>query len=271
MSEDHIAQQLSDAFGADKTVYDILEVPKDATVEQIKKAYRKLALKHHPDKGGDENKFKALSLAHSILADEDKRKLYDQTGDVDADEVSQEFDFWYDYFRDMFPGLTAKKIDAFSSKYKGSEEESQDVINAYIKYKGNMKKIMECVMLVEEGDEGRICGIIDIAIAGEQIDMLSAYAKVRDQLISKSGNQTKKRKSKTRDDESDLASLILNKNKGSSKSSTSSTMGRIMSKYGVEKNDLMDGGDDYDIDDEAFMATQAKVVAKAASKKNKRK
>lgn len=57
--------------------YKILNVEKNASQEEIKKSYRKLSLKVHPDKGGDENKFKELNEAFQILGDENKRKEYD--------------------------------------------------------------------------------------------------------------------------------------------------------------------------------------------------
>ncbi len=64
-----------------KDYYDILGVPRGASEDEIKKAYRKLAHKHHPDKsGGDEAKFKEASSAYSVLSDKDKRKQYDQFG-----------------------------------------------------------------------------------------------------------------------------------------------------------------------------------------------
>ena len=66
---------------ADTTkLYEILGVPKDADANTIKKAFRKAALKHHPDKGGDVDKFKELSGAAEILMDEEKRKIYDEYG-----------------------------------------------------------------------------------------------------------------------------------------------------------------------------------------------
>jgi DnaJ-class molecular chaperone len=61
--------------------YETLGVAKDASAEQIKSAYRKLAIKHHPDKGGDENKFKEISAAYDVVGDEQKRQEYDQLGD----------------------------------------------------------------------------------------------------------------------------------------------------------------------------------------------
>ena len=61
--------------------YEILGVSKNATPEEIKKAYRKKAIEHHPDKGGDENKFKEAAQAYETLSDDGKRKHYDMFGD----------------------------------------------------------------------------------------------------------------------------------------------------------------------------------------------
>ena len=59
-----------------KNYYEILGVSKDASQEDIKKAYRKLAVQHHPDKGGDESKFKEISEAYENIGDENKRREY---------------------------------------------------------------------------------------------------------------------------------------------------------------------------------------------------
>jgi len=61
--------------------YDLLGVSKSASDDEIKKAYRKLAHKHHPDKtGGDEKKFKEINEAYQVLSDKTKRQQYDQFG-----------------------------------------------------------------------------------------------------------------------------------------------------------------------------------------------
>jgi curved DNA-binding protein len=61
-----------------KTYYDILGVSREASADEIKKAFRKLAVKYHPDAGGDESKFKEISEAYDTLSDDKKRKQYDQ-------------------------------------------------------------------------------------------------------------------------------------------------------------------------------------------------
>lgn len=69
---------------AKKDFYEILGVSKDATADQIKSSYRKLALKYHPDRNPDnkeaEEKFKEAAEAYEVLSDADKRKRYDQMG-----------------------------------------------------------------------------------------------------------------------------------------------------------------------------------------------
>ena len=68
-----------------KDYYQILGVSKSASAEEIKKAYRKLALQYHPDRGGDhesEKKFKEINEAYQILSSPEKRQRYDQFGDA---------------------------------------------------------------------------------------------------------------------------------------------------------------------------------------------
>jgi molecular chaperone DnaJ len=60
--------------------YEILGVKKEASADEIKKAFRRSAIEHHPDRGGDESKFKELNEAYEVLKDGEKRKRYDQFG-----------------------------------------------------------------------------------------------------------------------------------------------------------------------------------------------
>lgn len=66
-----------------KDYYKTLGVEKNASQDEIKKAFRKLAHEHHPDKGGDEKKFKEASEAYQTLSDEKKRSQYDTYGSAD--------------------------------------------------------------------------------------------------------------------------------------------------------------------------------------------
>lgn len=60
--------------------YETLGLSKDASADDIKRAYRKLAMEHHPDKGGDDKKFKEIAEAYEVLSDPNKRSQYDMGG-----------------------------------------------------------------------------------------------------------------------------------------------------------------------------------------------
>ena len=71
-------------------LYERLGLTKDADANQIKKAYRKIALKSHPDKGGDAEEFKLYAEAYAVLSDPDKKRVYDSTGDADLTDMDIE-------------------------------------------------------------------------------------------------------------------------------------------------------------------------------------
>lgn len=96
--------------------YEVLSVERTASVEEIRKAYKREALKHHPDRnpgdGGAEAKFKAVNEAYQVLSDEEKRRIYDQFGHAGfeggagggfqgAEDV---FAHMQDLFAEMFSG-----------------------------------------------------------------------------------------------------------------------------------------------------------------------
>jgi len=85
-------------------LYETLGVNKDAEPKEIKKAYRKLASKHHPDKGGDAEKFKEISAAYEILSDKENREKYDQYGLEGVADDSGGGGGANDLFSMFFPG-----------------------------------------------------------------------------------------------------------------------------------------------------------------------
>ena len=64
-------------FDVKKNYYDILGVKEDASQEEIKKAFKKAAVKHHPDRGGDKKKFQEMNEAYQVIGDEKKKGQYD--------------------------------------------------------------------------------------------------------------------------------------------------------------------------------------------------
>jgi molecular chaperone DnaJ len=91
------------------TLYDTLGVPKNASADEIKKAYRKLAREHHPDaSGGDEARFKEIQGAYDVLSDSEKRQAYDAYGSTNGRGPAggaQFQDFDLGDLGDLFGGL----------------------------------------------------------------------------------------------------------------------------------------------------------------------
>jgi molecular chaperone DnaJ len=85
--------------------YEVLAVPRGANKDEIKNAYRKLALQYHPDRNktaGSEEKFKEISEAYAVLSDDEKRKRYDTYGHVGSEEVFRGSEANFDeIFKDM--------------------------------------------------------------------------------------------------------------------------------------------------------------------------
>eukprot|EP01138_Halocafeteria_seosinensis_P015205 gb/GECG01015518.1/.p1 GENE.gb/GECG01015518.1/~~gb/GECG01015518.1/.p1 ORF type:complete len:287 (+),score=72.53 gb/GECG01015518.1/:1-861(+) len=166
-----VSKTIYDAFGT-TDLYEILQISSKATDNDIRRAYWKQALKVHPDKNKSENatkKFQALGMVHSILSDEKKRKAYDDHGSIDEADISEEFEQWYEYFRNLFPKVTTSKIEKFQKEYVGSDEERQDIIKAFVTFKGDMSEVLDNIMFAEDDDEDRFVEIIEQAMKTGEI------------------------------------------------------------------------------------------------------
>jgi DnaJ family protein A protein 2 len=96
----------SNADVDNKALYECLGIAQNATQDEIKKAFRKLAVKYHPDKGGDPEKFKEINAANEVLSNPEKREIYDKYG---IDGLREGGGGGFDPFEGLFGGLFGKR------------------------------------------------------------------------------------------------------------------------------------------------------------------
>ena len=166
--------------------YEVLGLEKTATADNVKSAYRKAALKHHPDKAGEDqkeaahHKFQEIALAYAILSDERRRKRYDTTGNTSESLDLEDDDFnWTEFFREQTAAMVdGVMIDKIKKEYQGSEEEENDVLQAYEDAEGDMDAVYEQIMCSNVlDDDDRFRAIIDTAIKNKQVQSHRAYSK----------------------------------------------------------------------------------------------
>lgn len=184
--------------------YAVLGLETEATDEDVRRAYRKMALKHHPDKASESDKtaanqkFQEIAFAYAVLGDVHRRKRYDLTGST-AEVLDDDQDFdWLSFYREQFEDLVNQQnIKKISDDYKGSTEERNDLVKAYTRGKGDLNFIYENVLLSDilEDDE-RFRQILDEEIEEGNIESLPAYSKETDATREKAKTIERKRREK---------------------------------------------------------------------------
>ncbi|GAB4851579.1 Chaperone protein dnaJ 6 [Ancistrocladus abbreviatus] len=255
----------------DRSLYEVLGVERTASQQEIKKAYHKLALRLHPDKNpGDEQakeKFQQLQKVISILGDEEKRALYDQTGFVDdADLAGEAAQNLHEFFRTMYRKVTEADIEEFEANYRGSDSEKNDLIDLYKKCKGNMKRLF-CSMLCSDPklDSHRFKDMIDEAIATGELKETKAYKKWAKQVSeTKTPTSPLRRREKSKKQQDSDLYAIISKRRNDRKDQFDSMFSSLISKYGGNQSSS-------EPTEEEFQAAQRKLESLKASKKSKQK
>mmetsp|Transcript_450 Transcript_450/g.410 ORF Transcript_450/g.410 Transcript_450/m.410 type:complete len:236 (-) Transcript_450:4-711(-) len=166
----------------DFELYSRLSIPKDSTNTQIKKAYRKASLKVHPDKNPDDpeadSKFQKVNEAYVILSNEEKRKRYDLTGEIDEDGL----DDLINKCRFFYKEFSGEDIDSFATNYKNSKDEEEDLAKFYNNFDGDITQILNWIPLSQNSDLERFIKIFNGLIKEEEIEETEAYKETQGKI-----------------------------------------------------------------------------------------
>ncbi|KAK9817417.1 hypothetical protein WJX74_007740 [Apatococcus lobatus] len=177
-----VSARVFTSMKAGKNLYEVLGLENTASQNEIKKAYHKLALQLHPDKNKDDEnaseRFQSLQQVYSILADEEKRKIYDQTGsmesaeDLDADDLND----LYRFYKDKFRQVTEEDLNSFQITFRGSEEERQDLLKYYQQFSGNMDQVFQWQICSDpQQDSHRFMDMLTTAIHDKQVKRYKVF------------------------------------------------------------------------------------------------
>jgi len=182
-----------------KTLYQILGVRKNASAADLKKAHRDLARLHHPDLGGNPEKFMEIDRAYKTLRDKTRRKLYDETGEIDSKSVLSEMDQMRSIMGHVYSQMLSNGsafdgrisvIDLFRKVMKQNRTDFREKLASYKDINTKLEDVMETISY--EGEKENIFARItadhiaknqitidelrhNIKIAGLALDELQNY------------------------------------------------------------------------------------------------
>ncbi|KAG7664141.1 uncharacterized protein J8A68_002324 [[Candida] subhashii] len=270
--------------------YEVLGVSKESTPIEIKRTYKKLCLKFHPDKlqqqqqinHNDDNNnntdtFAKIQFSFSILNDPIRRQRYDHTGSLaEYEDMEDSFD-WKDYFESINEKITMEMIEEDKLKYQNSQEEQQDIISNFIYYDGDFLKLFEVIPHLEfnEFEEQRVYKIIDLEMMSNMESLpdfdksiikswekykKSRKTKVKSMLkrLAKEAKEAEqlekliKSNAKKNENGGDLKSLIRNRQANR----LDDLISTLESKYGGDKRGKKRSSSTKDISDDEFERIQ---------------
>ena len=118
-----------------KDFYEVLGVSKNATAQEIKASYRKLALKWHPDRNKSEEaheKFKEINKAYEVLSDTKKREMYDQI---------------------LAGGISSKEVENIASQRKAGPKNTK-AEKRFVELEKNLANMLKAPVLIRSADKG---------------------------------------------------------------------------------------------------------------------
>lgn len=140
--------------------YEVLNVPKSAGPNELKKAYRIAALKNHPDKGGDPEKFKELTQAYEVLNDPNKREIYGEYGEDALKEgmgVDSAQHDPFDIFEHLFGGgVFGGRSSRAHRQRKGDDMVHTLKVSLEDVYNGTSKKVSLSKMCFAQNATGKV-------------------------------------------------------------------------------------------------------------------
>mgnify|MGYP002626277570 CR=1 FL=1 len=249
-------------------LYSLLGLKKDATHEDIRKAYRSLVFKIHPDKNKDDpeasSKFANINKAYQILSNEETRRLYDETGEYDEEgEGRIDIEDTLNFFRKIY---STKDIENFEDKYIGSLEEEQDLKNYYIENNGNITNILECIPCSKNEDVERFINIYESLFRKKVLKKNKNYENSKNKI--KLLKEDEKEKNEAKETLDKLTQQIMLNQK---KRNFNDYLDSLANKYG--KSDINEESDIHEeISEEEFqkISNRLNKDKKKRNKKNKK-
>ncbi|WVR09421.1 hypothetical protein IAU60_006488 [Kwoniella sp. DSM 27419] len=175
-------------------LYTALSLNPSATSEEIRKAYRRLALQYHPDKHSAKSEeakeeaskqFQRIGFAYAVLSDQGRKKRYDSTGRTDDKFADAEEMGWDAYFESLFKRVDRKILDEDKERYQGSEEETADLVSAYNSSQGSLPSILSHIPHSQHADEDRLIAKINELITSGELERTAKWTKTSTDTAAK--------------------------------------------------------------------------------------
>lgn len=171
-------------------LYEELELPRDCTAEQIKNQYRALAQRHHPDKGGDIEKFRTIKFAYEVLSDPERKAEYDATGyirdhrDIQQEAVGNLSKIFHNVVSNIDP-VENNLIEIMKNETRNLKNlilQDQETCIRYIK---NLEIVREKIKLKKEDEENVILNFVNnqIETRNNELKTFKKRAEVTDLML----------------------------------------------------------------------------------------